>query len=147
MILTTCNQDAFPTLVSSLLTICQWLVDNLLHGCWQCYFLTSLPQVCWEHIFFKQKRSEIVHTLLQIFWISLSVGRESLIHQGSTTMVLIFSYNWLISIMKALHCAGRSVEKVMIAVQWTRIVFYARTTGVLRYCRGYFLHSLVYSFQ
>jgi hypothetical protein len=30
---TTCQQDVFAVLVPSLLTSCQWLVDNLLQGC------------------------------------------------------------------------------------------------------------------
>jgi hypothetical protein len=82
------QQDVFALLVLSLLTSCQWLVDNLLQDCWaqqtccklfqqlvivlqfnnlstsyewqpcsnlikyqHCYtLLTSLPQVCCEHI-------------------------------------------------------------------------------------------------
>jgi hypothetical protein len=38
---TTCQQDVFAVLVPSLLTSCQWLVDNLLQGCWG-------QQTCYE---------------------------------------------------------------------------------------------------
>jgi hypothetical protein len=47
---TTCQQDVFALLVPSLLTSCQWLVDNLLQGCsvQQTSVLQVVPTTCYR---------------------------------------------------------------------------------------------------